>query len=277
MLTAFSLARLRLASFDKTDYNGTRTVLVPLIRRYKMPIKRPILANSEIYHIVMRGTEGRVIFLEDADRVRFIHDLFEFNDEDAATSTFRKRLIQSNRTSNGTRTVLVPLQEERKKRKLLIEILAFCLMPNHFHLLLRQLKDNGISQFMRKLGGYATYINQKYNRQGHLYQGRFRAVHVEDEEQLKNGFVYIYTNPIELVEPGWKENGIENPKKAVEFLKNYRWSSFLDYIGKKNFPSVTNRDLLTEILGGPTDCQKFVEDWVLYKTEIKKLGNAVLE
>ena len=233
-----------------------------------MPIKRPPIINNEIYHIVMRGVEGRTIFFEEKDHFRFIHDLFEFNDEDDVLSTYRV---------NISGTVPDILERERKKRKLLVEILAFCLMSNHFHLLLRQIKEQGISKFMRKLGGYATYINKKYSREGHLYQGRFRAVHIKDEDQLKNGFVYIHTNPIELIEPGWKEEGIKNQKEAIQFLENYRWSSYLDYLGKKNFPSLTNRELLSNILGDKEGCQKFITSWILYKAEIKNLGPVVLE
>lgn len=234
----------------------------------KMPIKRPQLVNGEIYHIVMRGVDGRVIFPQEEDYFRFIHDLFEFNDEDDVDSIYRYY------TNNLTGTVPVKL---RKKRKLLVEILVFCLMPNHFHLLLRQIKDHGISKFMRKLGGYATYINKKYERQGHLFQGRFRAVHIKDEDQLKNAFVYIHVNPIDLIEPGWKEKGIKNQKEVIKFLETYRWSSYLDYLGKKNFPSVTSREFFNKILGSEKNCRQYVTSWILYKADIKNLGPIVLE
>ena len=219
----------------------------------------------------MRGVEKRIIFPQEEDYFRFIHDLFEFNDEDTVASVYRFH------ANNLTGTVPVKLGQERKKRKLLLEILAFCLMPNHFHLLLRQMKEQGISKFMRKLGGYATYINKKYGREGHLYQGRFRAVHIKDETQLKNGFVYVHANPIDLIEPGWKEEGIRNSKKVIKFLENYRWSSYLDYIGKKNYPSVTNRELCSNILAGEDGCRQEVTSWILYKAEIKNLGPVVLE
>lgn len=94
---------------------------------------------------------------------------------------------------------------------------------------------------MMKFGaGYGGYFNRKYHRKGHVFQQRFSAVHIEGEEQLKTVFVYIHTNPISLIEPNWKEKGIEEPEKVIEFLENYKWSSYQDYIGKKNFPSVTN-------------------------------------
>lgn len=241
-----------------------------------MPVKRPQLINGEIYHVVARGVEKRDIFLDTEDKIRFIHNLFQFNDEEPVSWIYRAG-FRSGQNSKFTGSDPVELKK-RRKRKLLVEILSFCLVLNHFHLLIRQLKNKGISEFMKKVnGGYAVYFNKKYNRPGHLFQGRFRAVHIEDEEQLKNGFVYIHVNPVDFIEPNWKEKGIKNVKKVIRFLENYRWSSYSDYLGKKNFPSLTNRDFLSKILGGPKGCQRFVENWILYKAELKKLGPVILE
>lgn len=127
---------------------------------------------------------------------------------------------------------------------------------------------------MRKFGaGYAAYFNKKYNRKGHLFQGRFHAVYIKNNEQLKAVFVYIHTNGVSLVEPGWKERGISNPKRVLEFLENYKWSSYPDYIGKKNFPSVTKRSFFLKIMGKEKGCKNFVEAWVKYKKELRDIEN----
>lgn len=235
-----------------------------------MPVKRPQLANEEIYHIVMRGVDGRVIFPQEEDSFHFLHDLYEFNNEDSTSWEFK--------TINYSRTVPGESDSQKKvERKLLVEILAFCLMPNHFHLLLRQVKDDGISKFMRKLGGYATYINKKYNRQGHLYQGRFKAIHIASDDQLKNVFVYIHTNPVSLIESNWKENGIKEPEKTIKFLENYKWSSYLDYIGIKNYPSLINGDFFINVFENEKKCYNCVKDWILYKNDISQLISVALE
>jgi len=234
---------------------------------YFMSIKRPQLVNNEIYHIVTRAIEELKLFLGQKDYLRMIHDLFEFNDENPVISTYRKP-----RRINGTRTVLVPLKV-KKKRKMLVEILAFCLMPNHVHLLVRQLREGGISKFMRKIGaGYVNYYNQKYKRGGHLFRGRYRIIHIKTQEQLKTIFVYIHTNPVAIMIPSWKENGISGQKlqEVLKFLENYRWSSYPDYLGKKNFPSLTSRDFLIKIMGSVKDCQEFVKGWLQFKKEIKE-------
>jgi len=235
-----------------------------------MPIQRPQLINKEVYHIVIRGTADLPIFKDENDYYRAIFSLFEFNDI--------SRVLIRDRRRDRIRAKKIGREQFSANRDLLVEILAFCFMPNHIHLLLRQIKKDGITQFMRKLGaGYAAYFNKKYNRKGHLFQGRFRAVHIKTNEQLKNVFVYIHTNGVSLIEPKWKEKGIKNAKKAIEFLENYKWSSYPDYIGKKNFPSVTERDFLLKVMGGKEGCRNFVNGWVKYKRELRGWNKLSLE
>jgi putative transposase len=234
-----------------------------------MPIKRPQLINGEIYHIVVRGVGDSEIFRDEGDYYRAIFSLYEFNTTEPIEIREQRRKRKLVKDAGG---------QSSDTRDLLVEVLAFCFMPNHIHLLIRQLKDGGITQFMRKFGtGYATYFNKKYNRKGHLFQGRFKAVHIRDNEQLKTVFVYIHTNPISLIEPKWKEKGIKNSQKVIKFLENYKWSSYSDYVGKKNFPSVTKRDFLLKVMGGSEGCREFVEGWIEYKKELKSLIEVAIE
>ena len=227
------------------------------------------LINNEIYHVVTRGINDETIFKDDADHYRGVFSVYEFNNAKPVEIRNRRRQRKVEKSSGGL--IL-------DSRELLVDVLVFVFMPNHIHLLLKQLRGNGITKFMQKMGtGYASYANIKYRRKGHLFQARFKAIHIDDEEQLKNAFVYIHSNPVSLVEPNWKNKGISNPEKTIKFLENYRWSSYIDYIGKKNFPSVTNRELIEKILGGEQGCRKFVENWIKYKGELKSLRQIVLE
>jgi len=235
-----------------------------------MPIKHPQFLNNGIYHIVTRGVEKRQIFMDDSDYYRAIFSLYEFNDENPVLIRDRRR-DRLRAKKNG-------IELFSAARELLVEILTFCLMPNHLHLLLRQLKNNGITAFMRKFGaGYPAYFNKRYDRVGHLFQGRFRAVSIDSTEQLKNTFVYINVNPTDLIEAGWKEKGIREPEKAIKFLENYKWSSYPDYAGNKNFPSLTNRGFILETLGGKENCKDLVEEWIRNKGEASALKEGVLE
>jgi len=222
-----------------------------------------------IYHIYNRGVEKRDIFLEDEDYFRFIHDLFEFNDEEPATLLYYKKpFIQSYETKS---------HRIGSKRKLIVEILIFTLMPNHFHLLLKQRLENGIMKFMHKLGvGYAMYFNQKYERTGSLFQGPYKAILVEKDAHFIHLPYYIHSNPLDLKFPEWKNKEIRNYKEAMKFLENYRWSSFLDYIGKKNFPSVTQREFLLDFFGGPEQYKKNTIKW-LKEMDLESIKDLILE
>ena len=228
------------------------------------------LVTGEIFHVLNRGVDKRKIFLDDRDYLRFIHDLFEFNDVNPA--------LNIGRYLNGSQLNDLRNQSiSRTPRKLIVEILAFCLMPNHFHLLLRQRMDGGITKFMRKLGiGYANYFNQKYERTGVLFQGRYKSVLVNQESHFIHLPYYIHLNPLDLLEPEWRMGKIKNYKKAAEFLESYRWSSHLDYTGQKNFPSVTQREFLLKIFGGPENYEKEVVGW-LKEMDLAKMKNITLE
>lgn len=237
--------------------------------------------NNEIYHIVIRGVGDIRIFKNESDYYRAIFSIYEFNDSQPVIIRERRKLrnkIKFDRGKFDRGLTSVNRELGGRKRKLIVEVLAFCLMPNHIHLLLRQIKTNGITRFMRKLGtGYAGYFNRKYGRKGHLFQGKFKAIRIKNNDQLEVVFVYIHTNPISLVEPRWKEKGIKNLKKINEFLESYKWSSYLDYINKKNFPSLTNREFLLEVMDGEVGCKNFIKDWLGYKKEIRDFSEVELD
>jgi len=224
--------------------------------------------NGEIYHVVLKAIDDNLLFKDTNDYYRGIFSIYEFNTIQPITiQERRKARLCIKKLASDSSSNTPPID----KRDKFVEIFAFCLMPNHLHLLLKQLKDEGISRFMQKIGGgYAGYFNRKYKRRGHLFQDRFTAVHIENDNQLRNVFVYVHTNPIASIEPNWKENGIKNPARAIEFIENYKWSSYQDYLGKKNFPSVTERDFLREVMGGPDKARADVNDWIQYKGEISE-------
>jgi len=245
-----------------------------------MPHEKRQFENGKIYHITIRRIGNELLFKDIKDYYRGIFSVYEFNNANPV-SIYKRREARSHFKQEQRRGLpssqtdeVCPRPLELDKRDKLVEILAFCLMPNHIHLLLRQIKDNGISKFMQKYGsGYAVYFKEKYKIKlnGHFFQDRFNAVHIENDQQLQTVFVYIHTNPIALIEPDWKERGIKNLKKAIEFLENeYRWSSFFDYFDKKNFPSIIEKEksFLTEVMEGVQGCRQAVMDWVQYKGEI---------
>jgi putative transposase len=208
----------------------------------------------EIYHVLNRGVDKRKIFLDEEDYLRFIHDLYEFNNEEPVTTAgyyFNKYL------DVGRPNI------EKKRRKRIVDLLAFCLMPNHYHLLLIPKKPEYLTLFMKKLnGGYAKYFNEKYQRTGTLFERRFKRILIEKEEHFTHIPYYIHCNPLDLEYPEWRNREIKNPQEAIKFLEKYRWSSHLDYLGIKNFPSVTQREFLLNVFGGEKGYKEAIENWL---------------
>ena len=237
-------------------------------------MKKPVFANNEIYHVYNRGVEKRNIFLDNSDYFRFIHDLYEFNDEEPAENLYYK--ITALKSYEVEPHKISKSQKETRKRKLLVEIVAYCLMSNHFHLLMRQKAENGIVRFMQKLGGYTMYFNQKHDRVGGLFQGRFKAVLLENQKHLMYLPHYIHLNPLDIKLPTWKNKKNVNTKKVIEFLDSYRWSSYLDFIGKKNFPSIISHNLFEELFESPKEYKKSLTEW-LKSLEIDEIKEMTLE
>jgi len=219
--------------------------------------------SGYFYHVYNRGVDGRKIFQEPKDYLRFIHDLYEFNDENPALPY---KWVKKKREEFG-------LQPERRP---IVNILCFCLMPNHYHLLIQPCQEDGVTKFMRKLGtGYTMYFNTKYQRSGALFQGKFKHILIKSERYFLHLTRYIHLNPLDLFQSDWREKGIRNLNKARVFLEKYRWSSFLDYTGKKNFSSVICQDLICSLYPEGDKYKQFVLDYV--KTDLEKIKDLILE
>ncbi len=205
------------------------------------------VAKGNIYHVLNRGVDKRKVFLDNWDYLRFIHDLYQFNDS---------KIVLNNKNSFlNFKGVEHPYFQE--KRDLLVEILAFCLMPNHYHLLLRPKTNTGLAEFMKKInGGYTNYFNVKYERTGSLFGGRYKSIPIVKDSHLRYVPYYIHLNPLDLVMPSWRDGEIADVNKATVFLEKYRWSSHLDYLGSRNFPSLTQRKFLTDLFGGENRYKK---------------------
>ncbi len=215
----------------------------------------------ELYHALNRGVDKRPIFLDNGDRVRFVHDLYSFNDAVPANNT--NRFLMNDILSRSS--------------KQLVDIHGWCLMDNHYHLLLSERVEEGLSLFLRKLNvGYAKYFNEKYKRTGTLFQGRTKKILIASDAHFLHILNYIHLNPLDMKEGSgeWRSRTITNSAKALDYLDRYRWSSYLDYCNVKNFPSVLTTSLFKKIF---KDYKKEVREYLkdIEKTPIDK--NLLLE
>ncbi|MCK4554610.1 transposase [Candidatus Parcubacteria bacterium] len=173
--------------------------------------------NDYYYHIYNRGVDKRDIFMDEKDYIRFLVSMREFNTLRQIDNLYRQNYLREKDLRLGAKSPigdLAPLSGE------LVEIICYALLPNHFHILLKQITENGISKFLHKLSsGYTSYFNYKYNRSGSLFQGVFKSVPVKSDSYLLKLSCYINGNP-----------EIHKISKA----ENYKWCSYPDYLGKRN-------------------------------------------
>jgi putative transposase len=216
--------------------------------KYRVPLA------METYHVLNRGVDGRKLFLDQQDYVRFVHDLFEFNDTAPAQEYGRWHV------GNGVSHI----------RNRLVNIHAWCLMKNHYHLILSELTEGGISVFMRKLnGGYARGFNERHKRKGILFQGISKKILIDRHEQFLYILHYTHLNPLDYLPcaTGWRERDkgcIKDVRGALKYLENYRWSSHIDYCGIKNFPSLITKELFGN---SAPEYRKSTRDFLLDRSE----------
>lgn len=219
---------------------------------YTQDMERIPFEAGAYYHIYNRGTEKRDIFLSDRDYRRFIHCLYVCNDTLPVDKLRGDDQLAGNTPNSGGSTSAIEKVEK------LVDIVAYALMPNHFHLLICPKTDTSLSKFMQKVvTGYTMYFNQKHKRSGALLQGRFKSKEVANEQYLPILARYIHLNPIDLFRyDSRKKRSLLATHK--DFLRNYRWSSYPDYIGVKNFPSILSPGLFWEIFQDMDEHKEFI-------------------
>ena len=175
-------------------------------------------ASGEFYHVYNRGNDKRLIFMDAGDYRRFIFLMYFCN---SYVNVDTQKILKQFKGVDRLRDF------DAWRGKTLVDIGAFCLMPNHFHILIHEKVENGIPTFLKKLcTAYSMYFNLKYKRKGKLFEGAFCATHANTDEYLRYLFTYIHLNPLKLIDPVWKERGVEDIYKAEKYLTEYNYSSF---------------------------------------------------
>lgn len=199
-------------------------------------------APNEYYHVFARGVNREKIFIDNADRIRFIFLLIYFQSPIRIynTSWYTQSFIKKNcfRLSDDKVEKII------KNRN--IEILAFTLMPNHFHLIIRNLEDHILSVYMHRiLTAYSKYFNAKYKKRGHVFDGPFGAIHIKNNNQLLHLSAYIHKNPKTLKEWGGNYDG-------------YPWSSYQDYLGLNRWGNLLSTEIILKQFSNQNKYKEFV-------------------
>jgi putative transposase len=207
-------------------------------------------AVDEFYHVYSRGNNKSKIFLIDSDKKRFLKLLFLCNNKNSIVFKDVENL---------------PLSEI-KRGETLVDIGAYCLMPNHIHLLLHEKEEKGISMFMAKLlTAYSMYFNKRHKRTGALFEGRFLAKYADKDDYLQYLFSYIHLNPVKIIVPNWKTDGILDIEKTKQYLSEYFYSSYCDYMGKEREENlILNKVAFPEYFENFTEFEQFIDVWLMY-------------
>lgn len=221
-------------------------------RKYK-----PIV--NGVYHLLNRGNYSQDIFTNKRDYRRFMKTVFYYqNSSPPLRFSHYIRLPPKERALINTRL--------GQKTSWLVKLHCYCLMPNHFHFLVTQMKPFGVEKFMGNIqNSYTRYINTKNERPGTLFQGPYRLVPVETDEQLLHLSRYIHLNPFSA--------GLVTNLKDLE---NYPWSSYLDYLGvTKN--SLVDLKPLADFFNDSREYCQFVENQANYQKELERIKHLALD
>ena len=221
-----------------------------------MTMRSPFGVN-EWYHCYNRGVDKRKVFLDDGDRNRFLLLLYMGNGS--------VPLHISNLKNRNLRAVLG--NESIERGEPIVEIGAYTLMPNHFHLALKEICEGSITTFMQRIfTAYTMYFNKKYERTGTLFAGPFKSKHIEDDRYLKQFIAYLHLNAAKLFDPRWKE-GHGNPGQIKSLLETYPYSSFPDFIGHKRPERKILGDSIFDLYDTLPTLSEMVEDAHAYYAE----------
>lgn len=214
-------------------------------------MRKTEFANGEYYHIYNRGVDKREVFLDEKDYIRFLKSIKEFNVDRAIGSLKDLQALRA-RSADG-------LLETVNRT---VDIIAYCLNPNHYHFILNQLEERGVEKFMHKLGmGYTNYFNKKHERSGSLFQGPFKSIHIDSDEYLLHLSVYVNAN-----------HAIHNYPE-----KDWPYSSYLDYIGKREGKLSSKETILGQFDNNHLEYEKFTQTNIDYFREKKELEKYILE
>lgn len=200
------------------------------------------ITQGEYYHILGRGNNKENIFLEDRDYIRFIFLILYFQ----SSISFENISRMVNMYVKQGKFIIKPDIVDEILKKRFVDLVGFALMPNHYHLIVYERKDRGISQYIQRvLNSSAKYFNLKYERVGHLFQGPYKYVHIEDNDQLLHLSAYLHLNPKELRK--WHGQEIEYP-----------WSSFQDYALKNRWGKLLTTGIIMNQFDDGKEYKKFV-------------------
>lgn len=212
-------------------------------------------------HVYNRGVKKMPIFRKESDLFRLLYNLYYFNTEDSMPENWMREVMRE----GGPHTFVWP--SIWKTREPIVSILAFTILPNHFHILLKEVTERGVSKFMHRVSmGYSKFINEKYNESGSLFQGTYKSRRVDDDVDLKNLAVYIMVkNPFETYPAGLAEAYKEFDRAYAHALA-YPLTSLAEYVGQRK-PAILDHELLRNVFEKPELFKESARECIEYRLD----------
>jgi putative transposase len=221
-------------------------------------MRKEAFTINSLVHVYNRGNRKAPIVKDNKDRLHFLEMLYYFNDGFICSNPFRglKNTVDIEKSRSSTKNVF-PRPSLWPPRNPLVKILAFILMENHFHLFVKEIQEDGVSMFMKRLGtGMTMHFNTKYKEVGGLFQGSYKAKVVDEERYAQYLSVYIQVkNAFELYPTGFAR-AIQEFDKAYEWATAYPYNSLGDYMGTR-YSSIIDKDILGELFSSPKQYKEF--------------------
>jgi len=219
--------------------------------------KREFTVGS-LVHIFNRGNRRQAIVREGCDKWHFLQMLYYFNTSVSIANPFKS--LRKKMKFGSKERLIWPRKWPRQKP--IVKIIAFALVDNHFHLLLKEIVAGGIALFMQKIGVSMTfYFNKKYKETGRLFQGSYKASVVDNDEYLKYLSVYIQVKNILEIYPKGFQACLDDFDKAFDWVIGYPYCSLADYVDKRNSP-IIDKDILGEIFLTFEEYKVFAKDCI---------------
>ncbi|MFC1709561.1 transposase [Candidatus Omnitrophota bacterium] len=216
-------------------------------------MRKANFAIGEHYHVYNRGVDNREVFSDIEDYLRFLKSLREFNRPHAIGSLFEQQ---------HSRKMKEPIKNLGVQLPKIVEIVCYCLNPNHFHLIVKQVASSGVEKFMHRVStGYTNYFNNKYKRSGSLFQGKYKFSHISSDEYLLYVSAYVNCN---------------NEVHGISKAEAYRWSSFSEYLGKGNY-SLCDKKIILEQFNNKQEYYNFAKTNLMVIKANKKAQKMALE